>query len=464
MAVAKPPATLRRLDGLAARDRPQGHLGRVGEAVATLRLGLRSGGELAQSLRERDEHPGQVAAVDGGDVPWQEWRERGRVVPVEQMPPESFESPHRIEECLERLEQRRRAHVAEIVRGQRGQHPHGNVGGRRAVRDPRLRHFLEVVGWQPVVLRAHERLEETPRLPCRDAEQQPILGGEAMAFGDDGLAQPECDERREEPERGNGNGRGQRVRPRDADRDDDRDREDGACGHLREEQTHAAPRRQSRRARRGGCGCLPIQQPTLGDEHAHQRQHDGVHHLEPVVHEEHDLEQHLRRGRLRVLEQQAEVHADRCCAGGPASVRTSTGYSGNASEPRISAVHSHGDPGSSSHAPTSAMTAAGGTSVRRRLSRIFQREMVGSVLRATPSRVGTSGKSQSRICQSPRPTDAGGVRGSGRCGVVVDHLDVGDQGGSRMQALEEVVREQRIVRHPPSSAAMNTSRRTGPCR
>ncbi len=35
-------------------------------------------------------------------------------------------------------------------------------------------------------------------------------------------------------------------------------------------------------------------------------------------------------------------------------------------------------------------------------------------------------------------------------GVVVDHFDIGDQRGTRIQALEEIVRQQRVLGHPPA--------------
>ena len=74
--------------------------------------------------------------------------------------------------------------------------------------------------------------------------------------------------------------------------------------------------------------------------------------------------------------------------------------------------------------------------------------MSGRRLRSSPPRDGTNGNSQSRICQSPRTQ---------RCwrrawastldGIVVDDLDVGDERGARVQPFEQVVREQRVLRH-----------------
>ena len=68
-----------------------------------------------------------------------------------------------------------------------------------------------------------------------------------------------------------------------------------------------------------------------------------------------------------------------------------------------SAVQSAGDPGMNVQAPASSRTSAGGTRLRRRLSRIFQRAIAGRVLgidRPLPS--ATSGQIHRAICQSPR--------------------------------------------------------------
>ena len=124
-----------------------------------------------QALRERDQRGGEVAAVDRRDVARVERRQRRRVVPVEEvtfMPLEAFERRQR---AIETSNQRRGRHVAEIVRGQRRQQRHADVGRRGAPGQPRLVTFLIVVRRQPRVRFRDECLVVAPGLACRPAQQ-----------------------------------------------------------------------------------------------------------------------------------------------------------------------------------------------------------------------------------------------------------------------------------------------------
>jgi len=75
---------------------------------------------------------------------------------------------------------------------------------------------------------------------------------------------------------------------------------------------------------------------------------------------------------------------------------------GSAIGARAIAVHATGDPGRTVQPRSRSATVAGAIRLRRRLSRIFQREMSGRRLRCGPVFDGTNGKSHHRICQSPR--------------------------------------------------------------
>ena len=94
--------------------------------------------ELEQPLRERDQRAGEVAAVDGGDVARMQRRQRRRVVPVQEVPVVPLE-PSSVVSVRSR---RRRSvvgrEVAEVVRGQRRQQAHADVGRRGAARQRRL--------------------------------------------------------------------------------------------------------------------------------------------------------------------------------------------------------------------------------------------------------------------------------------------------------------------------------------
>ena len=87
---------------------------------------------------------------------------------------------------------------------------------------------------------------------------------------------------------------------------------------------------------------------------------------------------------------------------GAASNRVSVSSVAPPITPRAIAVHAAGRPGHTVQPATRKASSAGGTRLRRRLSRIFQRLISGSRLRAMPCASGTNGNNQSRICQSPR--------------------------------------------------------------
>jgi hypothetical protein len=87
---------------------------------------------------------------------------------------------------------------------------------------------------------------------------------------------------------------------------------------------------------------------------------------------------------------------------GPASDPISRAMNENDIDAIAIAVHRSGDPGSTDQPATNSAIWAGGTRLRRRLSRIFHREIIGRRLRSTPDRVGIHGNSHHRICQSPR--------------------------------------------------------------
>ena len=107
---------------------------------------LGAAGQLAEPCREGHQGAREVAAVDGRDVARRKRRERGGVVPVEQVSLVPF---HRLGGCeglLKTLHECCGAEVAEVVRGQRREQPHADIGRRGAMGDARLRGLLNVVG------------------------------------------------------------------------------------------------------------------------------------------------------------------------------------------------------------------------------------------------------------------------------------------------------------------------------
>ena len=131
--------------------------------------------------------------------------------------------------------------------------------------------------------------------------------------------------------------------------------------------------------------------------------------------------------------------------------RPSCVYAGNVMTISASVVHSAGDPGRMVHAATSSTTSDGGIRLRRRLSRIFQRAIAGS-------RLGTTAPLASRtVRQDPArdlpvaadPAVLAGGEAQIVVRVVVDDVDVGAERRPRERPFEEVVAEQRVVRHAP---------------
>ena len=113
-------------------------IGGVDHAFEPLPPRLRLLDERHQPLRERDQRRGKVAAVDGRDVARVEWRQRRGVVPVEEVAFVPLEAAERRQRAVETIDQRRGRDVAEVVRRQRRQQRHADVGRRCAPRQPRL--------------------------------------------------------------------------------------------------------------------------------------------------------------------------------------------------------------------------------------------------------------------------------------------------------------------------------------
>ena len=120
----------------------------------------------------------------------------------------------------------------------------------------------------------------------------------------------------------------------------------------------------------------------------------------------------------------------------------------SASAASAAAVHATGWPGRTVQPSTSRSSVAGGIRLRRRLSRIFQRAMSGRRLRVRP------GARRHERKQPPQDLPVAAhpavlpprVREDARR-VVVHDLDVGDERRARVEPLEQIVRQQRVLRH-----------------
>ncbi len=115
-----------------------------------------------------------------------------------------------------------------------------------------------------------------------------------------------------------------------------------------------------------------------------------------------EREERLREGRGDLLADAAGVDAHRLVVAGPArepqeGVDEREARDGEAAEREDERVSGEGRPRRREEKES-----AGATRLRRRLSRIFHWLTSGSPFFAKPRRVGTTGRSHARICQSPR--------------------------------------------------------------
>ena len=190
-----------------------------------------------------------------------------------------FHRLHRVQRIRGTQDQGSGRNVPEVVRGQVRQQRKPHVGRRRAVRNHVDRMFLIIVRWQPVVVRADERLEERPGPPRELAEEDCLLDRESRLAAPERLADPPGDRGRDQPQaqyrrahcQGSRRGCGRRDRRGRGDEGGDPHRPEGF-----------------RKA--GAAGCLdaraglarliprwsPLEQPSMADQHSPRRARDRI--------------------------------------------------------------------------------------------------------------------------------------------------------------------------------------------
>ena len=292
---------------------------------------------------------------------------------------------------------------------------------------------------------ADERLEEPPRAP-RDAAQD---GTRPRRCSAGGLPCRQADPARDEAAPASHSDRegaasqggvGLERRRRHADRRPRAPAPPPCAGRSPQAEIEAGLRLCRGHASRAG---------AARDVQAHERAHDGVGHQPRLVGEERDGERRLRPRPPRVRPTLVQVGA----LGDAAPARDEPGQDRSAAGTTTMArtkhrPHSRWCPGAT-RPPSRVAKAAGGESVRRRLSSIFQRPMRGMGLR-----IGRP------VASSPRPSDPGQELPVPACPAVlprrrhqvagrklVEELDVGHQAGAREDALEQVVAEEGVLGH-----------------
>ncbi len=152
-------------------------------------------GDREARVPESDQVPGQVAAIDGRDVPGLEDPEVRQVVPVVEVSAETLHALERLEDTLQPLRHVLRGEEAEVVGAHGREELETDVGGRRAHRDGGGRVFLIVVRREPARPGGDEPVEEAPveqRVPHRrrpaGVGESPLVthGWSAERLGDGG--------------------------------------------------------------------------------------------------------------------------------------------------------------------------------------------------------------------------------------------------------------------------------------
>jgi hypothetical protein len=255
-------------------------------------------------IRQRDEVPGQIAAVDRGYVAGIERPQIPRVVPIEQVPAEALELAHGRERRLQASDRRDGPAPAEIAGAHRRQQIKADIGGRGPMRQHRGRVLLEIVRRQHVVRRGHESLEEAPGAPRRQPQDAGVAVGHRQAARPRRRAAgPARDRRRGEPQRRER----QRQRPGCGSGDDHRqNRDHDRAGHLAIESQKVEPRTGLRLRGRD-----PFQEMPAGHQQPDQGAHDRVAHQAGLVGERDDEEGRLGKRELQIGAERCEVAARR---------------------------------------------------------------------------------------------------------------------------------------------------------
>ncbi len=156
-------------------------LDRVGDPLQTTRVGDRMIFPFPAGIRQRDQVPGQIAAVDRGNIAGIERSQIARIVPVEEMAAEARQLAHGRQRRLQSRDRIDRPGPTEVARARGRQQIEADIGRRGPVRQHRHRIFLEVVRRQHVIERGHEGLEEPPGAARRQPQDAGVAGGHRQA-------------------------------------------------------------------------------------------------------------------------------------------------------------------------------------------------------------------------------------------------------------------------------------------
>ena len=379
---------------------------------------------------------GEIPAVHRRYVPGVERTAVSRVVPVVEVAAEALEAGHRLERGLEPLDGVDGPEPAKIVGGHGGQQIEPEVRRRRAVRHHRVRLFLEVVGRQGVVFGADERREEPPGPAGDQPEGSRIPGRERR--------RPRRRRRHADPSSHRGRPRpehehGQRGRPglgsppRDSGCRGGGERDPTAHSPVETEEVKAEAGLRLRRRH-------PLQQPAMRHVHTDERPHDRIAHQPRLVRQHRDRERRLRRSQPEVSAHRAGVAALRNAVppwDQPGEHRHERGER----DRRENEPGPHQGRGGRQRPPDDQCQKGGGR--RHRAAQVVHH------LPAPDRRERVRHDPRKQLPVTARPSVLAGRGDPIMRRRVLEQLDIGDHSGTREEALEEIVTQQRVLRDPP---------------
>ena len=314
--------------------------------------------------------------------------------------------------------------------------------------------FLKVVGREPVILRAGQRLEIAPGLLRHLPQEITVLGRQLPLAWHHRLAEPVRAGGRRRPQ---GEER-QRQRQSAGTRDDGEGEEpqggDRARGHLDEEGTHPLPQEPGGPRRLRGRR-LPVEEAALRDDEPDERHGDGMHHLPRVKRKEDQRQERLREGGAQILHDAPKVDASRLVRGAPLQEMEQGGdeREGNDRE----AGNGPGERAPRQEGPR-------GREVGEERGRHEAAPEVVEDLPLTDEREAVLHETLWRRDQREEPGEDLPVAAHPAVlpprvredvgGVIVHHLHVGDESRTRVQPLEEVVRQQRVLGDAPADGRL----------
>ena len=313
--------------------------------------------------------------------------------------------------------------------------------------DSRLGRLLEVVAGQAVILCAHEALEVAPRVAgdafeegaVRGAERtRPLRHGPAESVGDEWCGRPQQEHRYGRCQRGRPRGRHEREAEQGHERAGDH------LHHEGERATALTPPLGARRSR------LPLQQAALRGAQPDERQADRVRSLPGLIRQERQLQCGLRQGGAGVLRHQAQEDTPRLLRW-----RTQGGLESQRIQVEGERQQERGrpDPRIAGQRRPREQQQGDGRGRHQAPPQVVQDLPAGDERKAVATQPGTGRDDREQPPQdlpvAAHPAVLAPRVGENARGVVVHHLDVGDEGRAGVQPLEQIVRQERVLGHAP---------------